>query len=72
LQLEIFAQHISLVHLLLLLFTPVLTMRLLAEEKKLRTYDLLLTSPITATQIALGKFLAGLLSALTLVAISFL
>jgi ABC-2 type transport system permease protein len=72
LQLEIFAQHISLVHLLLLLVTPVLTMRLLAEEKRMKTYDLLLTSPINALQIALGKFLAGFYSSMTLVAISFL
>jgi ABC-2 type transport system permease protein len=71
LQLEFFAQHISLVHLLLILVTPVLTMRLLAEEKKMKTFDLLLTSPITATQIAAGKFLAGFYCAFVLVAISF-
>jgi ABC-2 type transport system permease protein len=71
-QMEIFAQHISLVHLLLILVTPVLTMRLLAEEKRMRTYDLLLTSPVTATQIAVGKYLAGFYSAMTLVAVSFL
>lgn len=72
LQLDIFAQHISLVHLLLILVTPVLTMRLLSEEKKMKTFDLLLTAPITATEIAMGKFLAGFYSALTLIVISFL
>src|SRR5262249_25081173 len=45
-QMDLFAQHISVVHLLMILITPVLTMRLLAEERKMRTYDLLLTSPI--------------------------
>lgn len=71
LQLEFFAQHISLIHLLLILATPVLTMRLLSEEKKMKTFDLLLTSPITATNIAIGKFLAGFYSAFVVIAISF-
>lgn len=56
---EVFTQHLSLVHLLLLLAIPALTMRLLAEEKKLGTYDLLMTSPVTSWQIVVGKLLAG-------------
>lgn len=72
LQMDIFAQHISLVHLLLLLVTPVLTMRLLSEEKKMRTYDLLLTAPVSALQIAAGKYLAGFYSAMLVIGISFL
>jgi ABC-2 type transport system permease protein len=69
LQREVFLMHISQINLLFLFVVPALTMRLLAEEKKMRTYDLLLTSPISATQIALGKFFAGLgaVSALTLI-----
>ncbi|MDB5037351.1 MAG: ybhR 2 [Bacteriovoracaceae bacterium] len=44
----------------LLLFTvPAITMRLLSEEKSQGTYELLLTSPITAWDIVLGKFIAG-------------
>ena len=39
---------------------PLLTMRLFAEEKKLRTEQLLLTAPITITGMVLGKFLAAL------------
>lgn len=72
LQIDLFAQHISLVHLLLILVTPVMTMRLLAEEKRMKTFDLLLTSPITATEIAVGKYLAGLYSVLVLILISLL
>lgn len=72
LQMDLFAQHLSLVHLLLILMTPVLTMRLLADEKKSKTYDLLLTSPISASQIALGKFLAGFGLALVVIFLSFL
>lgn len=56
---EVFTAHLSLVHLLLLLAIPALTMRLLAEEKKMGTFDLLMTSPVTSWQIVLGKLLAG-------------
>jgi gliding motility-associated transport system permease protein len=44
-----------------LLLLPALTMRLFAEEKKLGTEELLYTSPITASQILLGKYLASLI-----------
>ena len=41
-----------------LLIVPMLTMRLMAEEKKNGTIELLMTSPITTPQILLGKFFA--------------
>ena len=72
LQGQVFLPHISQINLLFVFVVPALTMRLLAEEKRLRTYDLLLTSPITATEIALGKFLAGWGAVSALTAISFL
>ena len=43
---------------ILLLMIPILTMRLLAEERKQHTMELLITSPVTPTQIVLGKFVA--------------
>ncbi len=43
---------------ILLLASPVLTMRLVSEEKKSRTIELLLTSPISPAEIITGKFLA--------------
>lgn len=43
----------------LLFAAPVYTMRLIAEEKRLQTIELLLTSPLTSLQIALGKYLGG-------------
>jgi ABC-2 type transport system permease protein len=46
--------------LLLLLLTAVLTMRLLAEERKLGTIELLLTAPVRESEIILGKFLGSL------------
>src|SRR5881296_2351842 len=39
---------------------PILTMRLFAEEKKLKTMELLVTSPVTITDIVVGKFVAAL------------
>ena len=69
---EVFAKHISLVNFIMLLASAAFTMRLFSEEKKQRTFDLLLTSPITATQITLGKFLGGLIAGWALVGISFL
>jgi ABC-2 type transport system permease protein len=38
---------------------PAITMRMLAEEKKSGTMELLLTRPLTDFQIIMGKFLAG-------------
>ncbi|MBM2826130.1 MAG: hypothetical protein HW403_194 [Dehalococcoidia bacterium] len=44
----------------LLLLCPALTMRLLAEEQKMGTIELLLTAPIRDYEVVLGKFLASL------------
>lgn len=56
----LFLRHLSYLNLMLIFVVPALTMRLLAEEKKLRTFDLLLTSPVTSTDIVLGKYFAAL------------
>lgn len=45
----------------LFFFTPALTMRLLAEEKKTGTLEILLTKAVTDRQVVVGKFLAALL-----------
>lgn len=42
-----------------LFIAPMLTMRLFAEERRQGTIELLLTSPITDTQMILGKFAAA-------------
>ncbi len=45
---------------IMLLVAPILTMRLLAEEQRTGTIELLLTSPVRDAELVLGKFLAGL------------
>ena len=42
-----------------MLLCPVLTMRLLAEEKQKRTDQLLLTSPVSLPGVVMGKYLAA-------------
>ena len=53
----------------LFFFIPALTMRLLAEEKKSGTIELLLTKAVTDRQIVIGKFLSALL--LVIIALAF-
>lgn len=44
---------------IILLLLPLLTMRLVSEDKKLKTDQLLLTSPISVPSLILGKFIAA-------------
>jgi ABC-2 type transport system permease protein len=47
--------------LLLLFIVPVITMRLLAEERRTGTLEVLLTAPIGEGHVVIGKFLAAFL-----------
>jgi len=53
-----FEYVLSFVSLVFVVLVPVLTMRVIAEEKKQRTDQLLYSLPITTTQVIVGKFLA--------------
>ena len=44
-----------------ILLTPLITMRLIAEEKRSRTMELLMTSPLSITTIVAGKYIAALI-----------
>lgn len=56
---------------LLLFFVPLITMRSFAEERKLATYDLLVSYPVKPWEILLGKYLGVLIIVLGLLAWSF-
>lgn len=56
--------------IVLVVVGSLLTMRLLAEEQKLGTLELLLTSPIVDSQIVLGKFFASLVMVIGMLALS--
>ena len=43
-----------------LFIVPIITMRLLAEERKAGTLEVLLTSPVSEATVVLGKFLGAL------------
>lgn len=43
-----------------IILIPLLTMRLFAEERKMRTEQLLLTAPVSLTGMVLGKYFAAL------------
>jgi ABC-2 type transport system permease protein len=55
---------------LLILTVPALTMRLVADETRMGTMELLLTAPLRDWELVVGKWLGGLLFMLTILAIT--
>ncbi len=53
-------QFFSLVPFLLIFFGPAITMRLIAEERRSGTIEMLITMPVRDMDVILGKFLAAL------------
>src|SRR2546428_3631426 len=47
--------------IVLVIMIPIITMRAFAEEKRSGTYELLLTSPLTVSEIVLGKLLGAVI-----------
>jgi ABC-2 type transport system permease protein len=58
--LTMFFGNSTLYYIVLLVFVPLMTMRLVAEEKRSGTLEALLTVPITEWQLVLGKYFAAL------------
>ncbi len=50
--------------------TPAITMRLLADEQRMGTLELLLTTPIKDAELVVGKWLGAFLFMLTIIAIT--
>jgi len=55
---------------LLVLSTPALTMRLISDEARMGTLELLLTAPVRDSELVIGKWLGAMLYILTLVAVT--
>jgi ABC-2 type transport system permease protein len=57
---------------ILLFATPAITMRLLADEQRLGTMELLLTAPVRDWELVVGKWLGGFLFMVTIIALTWL
>ena len=53
-----FSSVLSSISFLVILIIPIITMRIIAEENRQKTDQLLLTAPISITKVVLGKYLA--------------
>ncbi|HIM36946.1 MAG TPA: hypothetical protein EYM38_02845 [Dehalococcoidia bacterium] len=56
--------------IILILIAPALTMRLMAEEQKLGTIELLLTSPVRDWEVIIGKYVASFVFLIATVALT--
>jgi ABC-2 type transport system permease protein len=65
----VIAPLFSLAAIILLMIMPLITMRSIAEEKRNKTLTLLISSPISMTEIVLGKFLGLFFFVLILVSL---
>lgn len=54
--------YINWATIFIVFLAPLLTMRLLAEEQKMGTLELLLTSPVRDWEVVVGKYLASLVT----------
>ena len=54
------SSYFSMMIFAFIILIPILTMRLFAEERKMRTEQLLLTAPVSLTGMVLGKYFAAL------------
>jgi ABC-2 type transport system permease protein len=61
-------QIFALVETLMVFVAPLITMRLLAEERRAGTLEVLLTSPVRDWEVVVGKWLGGLVTYLAAVA----
>lgn len=58
--------------LVLMVFLPILTMKSFSEEKRTKTEQLLLTSPVSTTQMVLAKFLSAFTMLVIFLSLSFI
>ncbi|MDY4922500.1 ABC transporter permease, partial [Frisingicoccus sp.] len=54
----VFGITLNAITFVFLILVPILTMKVIAEERKQKTDQMLLTAPVSVTQIVVGKYLA--------------
>lgn len=67
-----YSNVLSSIVFLFLILVPILTMKLLAEERNQKTDQLLLTSPLSVGEIVIGKYLASVVLFFITLAVTFL
>ena len=55
-----YASYFSILLFLFIVIIPLLTMKLVSEERKMKTDQLIMTAPVTLFDIVMGKYLAAL------------
>ena len=55
-----YSSYFSVLLYLFIVISPLLTMKLISEERKMRTDQLVMTAPVTLLGIVMGKYLAAL------------
>ena len=65
----ILPNYLTLAGFLLLLMVPLMTMRLVAEERRSKTITLLFSAPVSMTEIVLGKYLGVMMFLLLVLAL---
>jgi ABC-2 type transport system permease protein len=58
------------IYVMFLLTVPIITMRLVAEERRLRTIELLLVAPVSEVAVVFAKYLASLSLVIVMLALS--
>lgn len=67
-----FSFNLNYMSIILIIIIPILTMKILADERKSGTEVLLITSPTSLTSIVVGKYLAAFCVFLIMTAITFI
>ena len=59
---SVISQYVGFISFLFIFITPVIIARIISEDKKLYSFDLLMTSPVSSASIIAGKFFGGLMA----------
>ena len=69
---RVIAPYFQILAFVLVFLVPILTMRAISEEKRSGTFELLATSPITVSDLVLGKFLGSAFVIWVMLSLSFI